>query len=106
MPTIVGSSTFMSMKNFMLSRVERKKVLYSRGQVVKDLTCEKQDRPSMIQDRSGNVLLRNKRFSADVENIAQNFTTTRVVVTMQVWTVVRSQKKIFIRSFVRKLRLQ
>ena len=53
-------------------------------QLVKDLTSEKQGRSSSIQDRSGKCL-KNKRFSTDGQNIAQNYKTTRVVVTMQFW---------------------
>ena len=49
-------------------------------QLVKGLTSEKQSRSLTIQDRSG-----NKKFSADGQNIAQNCTTIRVVVTMQFW---------------------
>ena len=37
----------------------------------------------------GNVLLKNKRLSADGQNIAQNYTTIRVVVTRHYWTTVR-----------------
>ena len=52
-------------------------------QLVKDLTFEKQDRSSTIQGRSGECLTENKRFSADGQNITQDYTTMRVVVTMQ-----------------------
>ena len=37
-------------------------------QLVMDLTLEKQERSSTIQDRSGKCLLKNKRFSADGQN--------------------------------------
>ena len=41
----------------------------------------------------GNVLLKKKRFSAGGQNIAQTYTTMRVVVTMQFWAAVSRQKK-------------
>ena len=44
-------------------------------QLMKDLTSEKQDRFSAIQDKSGKCLTEEKRFSADGQNIAQNCTT-------------------------------
>ena len=47
------------------------------------LTSEKQCRSSTIQDRSGKYLTGEKRFSANGQNIAQNCTTMRVVVTTQ-----------------------
>ena len=75
-------------------------------QLVKDLTSEKQGRSSTIQDKSGNVLLKKKRFSADGQNIAQNCTSMRVVETTQYWTAASPWKKICNRSSVRKLRLQ
>ena len=75
-------------------------------QLVKDLTSEKQGKFSTIQDKSGNVLLKKKRFSADGQNIAQNCTTMRVVETTQYWTAASPPKKICNRSSVRKLRLQ
>ena len=68
-------------------------------QLVKDLTTEKQGRSPTIQDRS-------RKFSADGQNIAQNCTTMRVVVTMQYWTAVSPLKKIYNLSCMRKLRLQ
>ena len=74
-------------------------------QLVKDLTSEKQGRSSTIQDYLGNVLLKNKRFSAEGQKIAQNYTTVIVVVIMQFWTAT-SLQKIYTRSSVRKLRLQ
>ena len=40
-------------------------------QLKKDLTSEGPGRSSTIQDRSGNVLLKNKRFSGDGQNTAQ-----------------------------------
>ena len=52
-------------------------------QLVKDLTSEKQDRSSIIQDRSGKYLTEDERFSADGQNITQKCTTMRVVVTTQ-----------------------
>ena len=75
-------------------------------QLVKDLTSEKQGRSSTIQDKSGNVLLKKKRFSADGQNIAQNCTTMRVVETTLYWTAASPRKKICNQSSVRKLRLQ
>ena len=57
-------------------------------QLVMELTSEKQGRSSTIQDKSGNVLLKKKRFSADGQNIAQNCKTMRVVETTQYWTAV------------------
>ena len=51
-------------------------------QLMKDLNLEKQGRSSTIQDRSE----KNKRFSADGQNIARNCTTMRVVETTQYWT--------------------
>ena len=69
-------------------------------QLVKDLTSKKQGRSSTIQDRSRNVLLKNKRFLADEQNIAQNCTTMRVVVTTQYAGSPR--KKTCKRSSVRK----
>ena len=48
-----------------------------------NLTSEKQGRFQLSRTGLGNVLLKNKRFSADVQNIAQNYTTMRVEVTMQ-----------------------
>ena len=52
----------------------------------------------------GKVLLKNKRFQADGQNIAQNCTTMRVVeITLE---CSRPRKKICNRSSVRKLRLQ
>ena len=50
------------------------------------------------------MLLKNKKFSADEQNTAHNYTTMGVVVTMQFWTAVSPQKKIENQSFVRKLR--
>ena len=50
-------------------------------QLVKDLTSDKQERSSTVQDKFWKCLLKNNRFSADGQNIAQNCTTTRVVVT-------------------------
>ena len=52
-------------------------------QRMKDLPSENQGRSSAIQDMSGNVLLKNRRFSKDGQNIGQNCTTMRVVVTTQ-----------------------
>ena len=52
-------------------------------QLVKDLTSEKQCRSSIVQDRSGNCLNEDRGFSADGQNIGQNCTTMRVVVTVQ-----------------------
>ena len=75
-------------------------------QLVKDLTSEKQGRSSTIQDKSENVLLKKKRFSADGQNIARNCTTMRVVETMLYWTAASPRKKICNQSSVRKLRLQ
>ena len=77
-------------------------------QLVKDLTSEKQGRSSPIQDKSGKCLTEEKRFSADGQNIAQNYTTKcmRIVETTQYWSAVSPRKKICNRSFVRKLRLQ
>ena len=74
--------------------------------LVKDLTSEKQGMSSTIQDKSGNVLLKNKRFSTDGHNTAQNCTTMRVMETTQYWTAVSPRKKICNQSSVRKLRLQ
>ena len=42
----------------------------------------------------GNVLLKNKRFSADGQNTAHDYTTMRVVVAMQFWTAVSTYKKL------------
>ena len=67
-------------------------------QLVKDITSEIQGRSSIIQD---------KRFSADRQNVAQNCTTVRVVVTTQYWTTaVSPRRKICNVSSVRKLSLQ
>ena len=74
-------------------------------QLVKDLTSEKQG-IQLYRTGLENVLLKNKRFSADKQNIAQNCTTMRVVVAMQYWTAVSPRKKICNRSPLRKLRLQ
>ena len=63
-------------------------------QLVKDLISEKQGRSSTIQDKSGKYVTEKKRFSADGQNIAQNCTTMRVVVTTQYWTAANPQKKI------------
>ena len=41
-------------------------------QLVKNLTSDKQGRSTTIQNKSGNVLQKNKRFSADGKNTAQN----------------------------------
>ena len=49
---------------------------------------KRKQRSSTIQTRLGNVLPKNKRFSADEQNVAQNYATMRVVVTMQFWTAV------------------
>ena len=57
-------------------------------QLMKDLTSDKQGRSSTLQDKSWNFLLKNKRFSADGQNIAQNCTTTTVAETTQYWTAV------------------
>ena len=75
-------------------------------QLVKNVTLDIQGRKSTIQDRCGKCLTQDKRFSADGHNIALNYTTMRVVVTMQSWTAVSPQKKIYNQSFLRKLRLQ
>ena len=72
-------------------------------QLVKDLTSEKQGRSSTIQDKSGNVLLKKKTFSADGQNIAQNCTTMRVVETMQYLTATGPRRKTCKRTSVRKL---
>ena len=62
---------------------------------MKDLTSEKQGRSSTIQDKSGKCLiLKKKRFSANVQNIAQNCTTMRVVETTLYWTAASPWKKI------------
>ena len=74
--------------------------------LVKDLTSEKQGRPSLSGTSLGNVLLKNKRFSADRQNIAHNCTTKRVVETTQYWTAFSPRVKICNRSSVRKLILQ
>ena len=74
-------------------------------QLVKDLTSEKHGRSTLIQGKSGKCLTKNRRFSADGQNIAQNYTIMRVMVTMQFWTAI-SSKKIYNQFFVRKLRLQ
>ena len=70
-------------------------------QLVKDLTAEKKSRSSTIQDKSGNVLLKNKRFSADGQNIAQNCTSMRVVETTHYWTAVSPRQKSCNRSSMR-----
>ena len=57
-------------------------------QLVMDLTSEKQGSPQLSRTSLGNVLLKNKRFSADGQNIAQKCTTVRVVETKQYWTAV------------------
>ena len=83
-------------------------------QQVKDLTAEKQGRSSTIQDRSGKCLIEKQKFSADGQNIAQDCTTMRVMVTTQYWTAVSPpphpppppRKESCNRSSVRKLRLQ
>ena len=75
-------------------------------QLVKDLTSEKKGRFSTIQDKSGKVLLKKNRFSADGQNIAQNCTSMRVVETTLYWTAASPRKKICNPSSVRKLRLQ
>ena len=49
--------------------------------------------PQLSRTGLGTVLLKNKRFSADGENIAQNYTTMRVVVTTQYWTAVSSGRR-------------
>ena len=75
-------------------------------QLVKDLTSKKQGRSSIIQDKFGKCLTKKKRFSADGQNIAQNFTTMRVVETTLYWTAASPRKKICNQSSVRKLSLQ
>ena len=75
-------------------------------QLVKDLTSEKQRCPQLSRTGLGNVLLKNKRFTADGQNIALNCTTMRIVVTTQYWTAVSPRKMICDRSCVRKLRFQ
>ena len=62
--------------------------------------------PQLSRTVLGNVLVKNRRFSADGQNIAQNCTTMTVVVTTQYWTAVSPQKKICSQSSLRKLRLQ
>ena len=42
------------------------------NQLVKDLTSEKRLDPQLSRTGLGNVLLKNKRFSADGQNTAQN----------------------------------
>ena len=61
---------------------------------------------STIQERFGKSLTEEQRFSADGQNTALNYTTMRVVVTMQFWAAVSPQKKIYNQSFMRKLRSQ
>ena len=63
-------------------------------QLVKDLTSEKQGRSQLSSTGLGNVIPKNKRVSADGQNIAQICTTMRVVVTRQYWTAVSPRKKI------------
>ena len=75
-------------------------------QMVKDLTSEKQDRSSASQSSLENVLLKNKRFSADGQTIAQNCTPTIVVVTTQCWRTQPPEEDLCNWSSVRKLRLQ
>ena len=49
--------------------------------------------PQLFRTGLGNLLLKNKRFSADGQNIAKNCTTMKFVVTMQYWTAASSGKK-------------
>ena len=74
-------------------------------QQVNDLTSKKQRSSTAIRTSLGNILQKNKRFSADGQNIAQNYTTIRVMVTIQYWIAVSTQKT-YSQSFVRKLRSQ
>ena len=60
---------------------------------MKDLTSEKQDRSSAIQDRSGKCLTEEQEITEDGQNIAQSYTTMRVVVTMRFWTAVSHRRK-------------
>ena len=84
----------------LLEQKNRKRIY----QLVKDLTSEKQDRSSTIQDRSGKCLIREEEILS--ENVAQNCTTIRVVVTSPYWTAV-SPRRILCNQFsVRKMRLQ
>ena len=75
-------------------------------QLVKDLTSEKQSRPSTIQDKSWKCLDEEKEILCGLTEYAQNCTTMRVVETTQYWTAASPRKKICNRSSVRKLRLQ
>ena len=70
--------------------------------LVKDLTSEKQ---VLILNylKQG---LKYKSFSADVQKFAQNHTFMRVVVTMQFWTAVSTQNKMYNRSSVKELRFE
>ena len=62
---------------FDLRRGTIKQQLERAYQLVKDLISEKHGRLSTIQFRSAKVLLKYKRFSADGQNIAQNYTIMR-----------------------------
>ena len=68
-------------------------------QLVKDLTAEKQGRSTTIKDKS-------EKFSADKQSISQSEKTMRLMVTIQFWTAVSTQEKIYSQSFMRKLRSQ
>ena len=73
--------------------------------LVMDLTfLPQRNRVDLQLFRTG--LGKNKRFSADGQNNAQNYTAIRVVVTMQFWTAVSPKRKTYNGSCVRKLRLQ
>ena len=73
--------------------------------LVKDMTSEKQGR-STTRKSLGKILQKNNRFSADGQSIAQSYTSMRVMMTIQFWTAVSTQKKIYSQSFMRKLRPQ
>ena len=57
-------------------------------QLVKDITLSNSVDPQLSRTGLGNVLLKNKIFSADGQNIVQNCTTMRVVMTTQYQTAV------------------
>ena len=62
---------------------------------MKDLTSEKPGQPQLSRTGLGNAWPKNKRFSSDGQNIAQNYTTMGVVVKMQFWTTVSPLRKIY-----------
>ena len=61
------------------------------------LSCLQRSRvnPQLSRRSLGEVLQKNKRFSADGQNTAQNYTIMRVIVTVQFWTAIRHQNQIY-----------